>query len=41
MAHKVLLGVPFLQEEEFIFLLNILAKIASPASLLHPDVAAE
>jgi hypothetical protein len=35
-VHKVLPGIPFLKKAEFIFLLNILAKIAAPASLLHP-----
>jgi hypothetical protein len=35
-AVKVLLGIPFFQEREFIFILHTLAKIAAPASLLRP-----
>ena len=37
---KIHTGIPFLKRREFIFFLNILAKIASPASLLHPCGAA-
>ena len=35
-AVKVLLGIPFFQKREFIFILHALAKIAAPASLLRP-----
>ena len=33
---KVLLGIPFFQKREFIFILHTLAKIAAPASVLRP-----
>ncbi len=35
-AHKVLLGIPFLKKTELIFILHALAKIAALASLLRP-----
>jgi hypothetical protein len=38
---KVLPGIPFFQQREFIFILHTLAKIASPASLLRPYGADE
>ncbi len=34
-AFKVLLGIPFFQNREFIFILHTLAKIAAPTSLLR------
>ena len=33
--HKVLLGIPFVEKEESIFILDTPAEIAAPASLLH------
>ena len=35
-GHKVLLGIPFFKKKESIFILDTLAEVAAPASLLHP-----
>ena len=36
MGHKVLLGIPFFKKKESISILDTLAEVAAPASLLHP-----
>jgi len=35
-GHQVLMGIPFLEKKESIFILHTLAEVAAPASLLHP-----
>jgi hypothetical protein len=35
MVFKVFLGIPFLKKQEVIFILQILAKVATPASLIR------
>lgn len=38
-GHKILPGVPFLKKKESIFVLDTLAQVAAPASLLGPHGA--
>jgi hypothetical protein len=33
---EVFLGIPFFKKKESIFVLDTLAEVAAPASLLHP-----
>ena len=35
-SHQVLKGIPFFKKKESIFILDTLAEVAAPASLLHP-----
>ena len=35
-GHKVLLGIPFLQKKESIFILDTLGEVEALASFLHP-----
>ena len=35
-GHKALLGIPFFKKKESIFILDTLAEVAAPASILHP-----
>jgi len=36
MAHKALLGIPFLKKTEFIFVIHILTTVTAPAALFCP-----
>jgi len=35
-GHEILLGIPFFKEKESIFIIDTLAEVTAPASLLHP-----
>jgi uncharacterized membrane protein len=41
MGHKIFMGIPFFKKKEPIFIVDTLAAIAAPASLLLPDRTGE